>query len=554
MDKLHQFDKDISTIDSPYLFTYPFFYQAHRLAQLAALQVQSYLIDQQGLGHNFGLDPEDTTLVIGKMFGVLVVEKSNKEIAFLAAYSGKLANSNQHTYFVPPVFDMLSETGFFRQEEEVLNQLNAEILTLEKDESFLKLRQELIDLKKKTETEIGFKREELKQLKKERKAKRDLAITILSAQAYKKLEEELKEESLKQQYFFKLFCKDCQQKIALLTTQNSQKEENLSRLKEERKSRSNLLQRRLFDEYTFLNAKHESKSLLTIFEKELGIVPPAGAGECAAPKLLQYAFLQGLKPLAMAEFWWGQSPKSEIRKHKSFYPACRSKCEPILGFMLQGLLIEPNPMLTNVALGKKLETIYEDNDFLVVNKPAEFLSVPGKLVSDSVQTRVLQIYPEAILVHRLDQSTSGLLLIAKNKGIHQQLQALFLKRQVLKRYVALLVGKVDEKEGTIDLPLRVDLDNRPHQLVCYNYGKPAQTKYEVISTTQDETRIYFYPLTGRTHQLRVHAAHPLGLNCPIKGDDLYGEVASRLHLHAESLSFIHPKTKQKVLFFIEAPF
>jgi tRNA pseudouridine32 synthase / 23S rRNA pseudouridine746 synthase len=256
----------------------------------------------------------------------------------------------------------------------------------------------------------------------------------------------------------------------------------------------------------------------------------------------------------MAEFWWGQSPKSEIRKHKEFYPACRSKCEPILGFMLQGLNVEPNPMLQNSALGKDFEIVFEDDYLILINKPAEFLSVPGKLVFDSVQTRIQQKYPNAKLVHRLDQSTSGLLLIAKSDVIYRPLQEQFIKRKVEKRYDALLDGKLKQTEGWINLPLRVDLDNRPHQLVCYEHGKPAQTRYEVIEEFEDKTRVHFFPYTGRTHQLRVHASHPDGLNAAIVGDDLYGKKGDRLCLHAGLLAFTHPVSKEKLSFTCQAPF
>ncbi len=548
------FKESILGIELPSLFNFPFYYQAHEIVKLAAEQVQEYLINQKDWKHNFGLNQKDTGLVIGKMFGVLVVENSNNEIGFLAAYSGKLADSNQHAYFVPPVFDMLTKNGFYKPEEEVLNTLNKEIEELENNQDFKKLKLYVETENKIAKTEIEEAKKELAKKKRERKIKRNLAVTTLSQTDFENLKEELKDESLKQQYFFKKLKKDWEECLEKSETQLKVFTDKIAALKSERKQRSNQLQQRLFDNYRFLNAKGEYKSLQTIFSKELQIAPPAGAGECAAPKLLHYAYKNNLKPIALGEFWWGQSPKSEIRKHKEFYPSCRNKCEPILGFMLEGLEVEENPMLKNPAEGKDLEIVYEDEYLLLVNKPAEFLSVPGRNIKDSVQTRMQKLYPDAMLVHRLDQSTSGLLLVAKDKETYHNLQSQFIKRTVNKRYLAILDGILQEKTAFIDLPLRVDLNNRPHQLVCYQHGKSAQTKYEVLEIKDGKTRVYFYPLTGRTHQLRVHAAHPNGLNAAIVGDDLYGKRANRLHLHAEYLEFSHPKTKKRFSFKVQADF
>ncbi|WP_338814874.1 RluA family pseudouridine synthase [Bernardetia sp. Wsw4-3y2] len=548
------FKKEILGIELPTIFNFPFYYQAHEIVKLAAEQVQEYLISQIDWKHNFGLNQNDTGLVIGKMFGVLVVENSNNEIGFLAAYSGKLADSNQHAYFVPPVFDMLTKNGFYKPEEEVLNTLNKEIEELENNQDFKKLKLYVETENKIAKTEIEEAKKELAKKKRERKIKRNLAVTTLSQTDFENLKEELKDESLKQQYFFKKLKKDWEECLEKSEIQLKVFTDKIAALKSERKQRSNQLQQRLFDNYRFLNAKGEYKSLQTIFSKELQIAPPAGAGECAAPKLLHYAYKNNLKPIALGEFWWGQSPKSEIRKHKEFYPSCRNKCEPILGFMLEGLEVEENPMLKNPAEGKDLEIVYEDDYLLLVNKPAEFLSVPGRNIKDSVQTRMQKLYPDAMLVHRLDQSTSGLLLVAKDKETYHNLQSQFIKRTVNKRYLAILDGILQEKTAFIDLPLRVDLNNRPHQLVCYQHGKSAQTKYEVLEIKDGKTRVYFYPLTGRTHQLRVHAAHPNGLNAAIVGDDLYGKRANRLHLHAEYLEFSHPKTKKRFSFKVKADF
>ena len=259
----------------------------------------------------------------------------------------------------------------------------------------------------------------------------------------------------------------------------------------------------------------------------------------------------------MAEFWWGKSPNSEIRKHKNFYPACQGRCKPILTHMLEGIEMEENPMLENSSNEKDIKIIFEDDAIVVLNKPAELLSVPGKEINDSVLVRVKNLYPNAtgpLIVHRLDMSTSGIMLFTKTKKANKILQNQFIERTIKKRYVALLDGIIKENEGEINLPLRVDLDDRPRQLVCDIYGKPAKTKWKVIDRKNNTTRIHFYPITGRTHQLRVHASHSLGLNTPIMGDDLYGKKSNRLHLHAEFIEFTHPITKKKTSFTVDSNF
>jgi len=273
--------------------------------------------------------------------------------------------------------------------------------------------------------------------------------------------------------------------------------------------------------------------------------------------LLHYAFQHGMKPLALAEFWWGISPTSEIRKHKHYYAACKGKCQPILTHMLEGIKMDDNPLLTNPALGKTIDIVYEDDVMVIINKPADFLSVPGKNIQDSVHLRMKIAYPFAdspLIVHRLDMSTSGLMVIALTKKAHKNLQKQFINRTVEKRYIALLNGNLKDDTGAINLPLRVDLDDRPRQLVCYDYGKNAETSWQVIERKNNTTKVFFYPKTGRTHQLRVHSAHIKGLNMPIVGDDLYGNKSSRLHLHAESLTLQHPDTRETLCFNVEADF
>ena len=481
------------------------------------------------------------------MFGVLVVQDTSGKLGYLSAFSGKLEGKNDHPGFVPPVFDMLAENSFFLRGEQELNQLNRSLEALENDPGFLALKRKLADSRTQAKNELELARREIKAGKKERDRQRKEALDTFSSEAYGKLLEQLRQESLKANYDNKVLSRHWQEKLSEIEQELAVFEVQVQEIKETRKFKSADLQQQLFDSYHFLNREGESKSLCDLFKHMAEGKPPSGAGECAAPKLLQYAFSNGLKPLALAEFWWGDSPKSEIRKHGQFYPACRGKCEPILAHMLAGTPCDPNPMLINPAENKELEIIFEDESLAVVNKPSGFLSVPGKSIADSVYSRMLARYPEAdgpLIVHRLDMCTSGLLLIAKNKEVHKALQQQFIKHSIQKRYVALLGGTIEGEEGQIDLPLRVDLDDRPRQLVCYEYGKPARTGWKVIERKDGQTRVYFFPFTGRTHQLRVHAAHPSGLNAPILGDDLYGNKDGRLCLHAEWIRFRHPVSKE----------
>lgn len=539
------FQQDISGIPLPEKFTFPFYYEPHELSKIAAKALQDYLETQTDFEHNFGLNKEHNGLAIGKMFGVLVVQNAEGTLGYLWAFSGKLAERNHHPFFVPTVFDMLEENSFFKREEVILNHYNKKIELLENDESYLKAIQVLNDIKIQAKKEIQEQKEKIKIGKKHRAEIRKNNPEADTEQLSKASQDEgilLKKMTL----YWKHHITAAEKAVAEFTA-------SINQLKEERRQKSAQVQQQLFEQYAFQNQYQELKSLGEIFNGN----PPAGAGECAAPKLLHYAFQHSLKPIAMAEFWWGQSPKSEVRKHQQFYPACTGKCEPILNHMLKGISLENNPFQTNPAVGKSLEIVYEDDHLVVVNKPAEFLSVPGKQITDSVWSRVKSLYPNAtgpLIVHRLDMSTSGLLLIAKSGEIYKNLQAQFIKRKIKKRYVALLDGKLNESKGEINLPLRVDLDNRPNQIVCYEYGKPALTLWEVIKRKENQTLVHFYPITGRTHQLRVHAAHQLGLNAPIVGDDLYGTKANRLHLHAESITFNHPITKETITLRVAADF
>ena len=552
----HKFKQDISAIELPTRFTFPFCYEPHPLAVTAAKELQYYIETQEDWTHNFGLDSAMEGLAIGKMFGVLVVRNQHNELGYLAAVSGKLAGSNKHRYFVPPIFDMLEENSFFLNEEVHLNALNRKIERLENSEELADTQRNLDRLKNEWDKSLDELKSKLRIQKKERKETRTKLKVSLSDAEYELLMEDMRSQSLKDKQQLQRFQYDMH--LALETESNHLQQllSTITALKEERKTRSGNLQKQLFEQYNFRNAKGQRKNVVDIFHEFDTITPPAGSGECAAPKLLQYAYENQLTPLALAEFWWGCSPASEIRRHKNYYPACRKKCEPILGYMLQGLVVDPNPMQQETTLDIALPQIYEDEDIIIINKPAEFLSVPGIYVKDSVYNRILQRYPKAgpIIIHRLDMSTSGLLVVAKNKEAHKFIQDQFIQHTIKKTYIALLDGIIEAPSGLIDLPLRVDLDDRPRQMVCYTYGKPAQTKWEKIAIENNLTRVRFYPLTGRTHQLRMHAVHPNGLNTPIVGDDLYGKKANRLHLHAASITFIHPRFKKEMTFEIEPDF
>lgn len=527
--KLHRFQHATASIPVPDKFTYPFHYVPHPLCILAAQEVQTYLRRQTRWQEE---------LQQGKMFGVLVVRTPDGTIGYLAAFSGNLAHSNVHDYFVPPVYDLLRPDGFFKQEEEQISAINRRIETLTCSAAYMQALKAYQEDKTKAHHALLKAKEELQSAKARRDEQRRMDLTEAQREAlvresqfqkaeYKRLEKRWKCELSERESTLKNF------------------ESEISRLKQERKTRSATLQRKLFHQFRMRNALGDEKDLCELFAPTPQQVPPAGAGECAAPKLLQYAYLHQLHPLAMAEFWWGNSPITEIRKQGNFYPACKGKCAPILAFMLQGLEVEENPLIKDKHAEWSPEIIYEDADLLVVNKPAGMLSVPGKEPGRSLIDRIQDLYPDSqewMAVHRLDMATSGLLLLAKNKAVYQHLQAQFKNKIVQKRYVAWLDGIVSSTNGMISLPLSPDWMNRPRQMVNHTEGKPAQTRYEVLSRTDTRTRIAFYPLTGRTHQLRVHAASAEGLSTPIVGDELYGTPSDRLYLHAESLDFIHPRT------------
>ena len=556
MKHFQHFKTAISGITLPEKFTFPFYYEPHLLAKIATTEVQSYLENQTDFEHNFGLDINNNALAIGKMFGVLVVKNKQDKIGYLTAFSGKLADKSLPEKFVPPVFNMRTSGSFYIKGELEIDVMNAQLGVLKKDKKYLELKKIITENTAIIQTDLSFQRNRMKRAKSDRKSQKKKAITLLNDLEFEELTKKLTQESYNNQFFIKELQEYYQAKIEKINLEFKVFEDKIIALKRERKEKSNYLQQTLFSKYAFLNQQKELKSLLTIFNNP-AIKPPAGSGECAAPKLLQYAFANNLTPITMAEFWWGSAPNAAVRHHKNYYPACQGRCKPILTHMLAHTEMDANLLLENLSEKQDLEIIYEDDALIVVHKPAEFLSVPGKDIKDSVYSRIKERYPSAtgpLIVHRLDMSTSGVLLLTKTKEANKALQSQFINRTIKKRYIALLDGNLSKNSGKITLPLRVDLNDRPKQLVDFTYGKPAETDWKIINKENGKTRVHFYPITGRTHQLRMHAAHKNGLNTPIVGDDLYGKKEKRLHLHAEFIEFLHPTTLKKMSFTVAPKF
>ena len=590
--------------------------------------------------------------VCGKMYGVLVVEAPGGCLAFLAAHSGLLGGRNDWPFFVPPVFDAQQPDGHFKTKEREISGMNRRIAELMQRPQLLEARQRLEQVRQQTDRVIAREREEVKA----RKARRD-AMRREQPQMDDATKAMLIRESQHDKAQLRRLIKSCEATVAEHQEALDVLEREIETLKRERREGSDALQRWLFDQYVMLNAKGMRRTLIDIFARFNGTLPPAGAGDCCAPKLLQFAYAHNLRPVSLAEFWLGAPPPTEVRRHLQFYPPCRSKCYPILQFMLQGLdaplpgaeeiyplreegggttndekLLQQPDLLslrwdgetkdnkkaaynikgaarTNDALddkaslddngfldaqghiykkcGASLHIIYEDEQMAVVSKPSGMLSVPGKSSRLSVESIVREHYGIAadvpVIVHRLDMDTSGLLLIARTREAHKDLQQQFLDHTISKRYIALLEGVPQQPDGvsqesdvvsqesdvvsqeeqssqhvvwhtsrtgTITLPLRPDLDDRPRQLVDFVHGKPAVTHFRLLKVIDGHQLIALTPVTGRTHQLRMHCAHHLGLNCPILGDPLYGcaiessaNIAQRLYLHAEQITFRHPVTK-----------
>lgn len=556
-------------------------YEPHPLCIQACREVQEMLARREDWQEE---------IARGKMFGVLIVEnvKTDTDVpkwGYLAAYSGQIGGRSDWEDFVPAVFDYLQPDGYFKTHEAEISRINQSISHLEKDERMKEARTLIRQLQEERKRTIAAYQEKMKEAKAKRDSRRE-AGNLSEAE-----EAEMIRESQFMKAELRRLKKSLSEKTAL-ETEFEDYQENILRLKQLRKQLSDALQQWLFSQFRMLNQEGESKDLLEIFRDEalkeypqaaiatsriaaLKMVPPAGSGECCEPKLLQYAYQHGYKPLQMAMFWWGESPKEEIRHHLQFYPACNGKCKPILHWMLPSSVFESpasaengiggqkGPFLKQVEmLYEQVETLYEDCELTVIHKPAGLLSVPGKdAAQPSVYALMRRKYPEAtgpLIVHRLDMATSGLLIIAKTEFAYHRLQKEFQNHRVQKKYIAIISEKeISGKEisrkdipekGIISLPLLPDYLNRPRQIVNHEQGKEAITEYEILERIDgSHLRIALYPKTGRTHQLRVHCAHQEGLNAPILGDPLYGnEKATRLHLHAEEITFEHPLTGKKI--------
>ena len=561
----HSIDQALlSGIDFPERMNNPLDYQPHPLCIAVCKELQTYLSEREDWREEIDK---------GKMFGVLIVENAQPasgapEIGYLAAYSGQIGGRSDWDDFVPAVFDYLQPDGYFKTHEAEISGINQSIRKLEANTHMKEAKGLILQLQEERKHTIAAYQEKIKKAKAKRDARREAGS----------LNPEEEAEMVKESQFMKAelrrLKKSLSEKTSLETEYEAYQADILS-LKQLRKTLSDALQQWLFSQFRMQNHEGESKDLLEIFRDAalrdypqatiatsriaaLKMVPPAGSGECCEPKLLQYAYSLGYKPLQMAMFWWGESPKEEIRHHLHFYPACNGKCKPILQWMLPASTFEPAAV--DLSLYNKVETLYEDREIAVIHKPEGLLSVPGKdAAQPSVYALMRSKYPEAtgpLIVHRLDMSTSGVMMIAKTEFAYHRLQKAFLNHQIQKKYVAIISGKVIPEKGIISLPLMPDYLDRPRQIIDHELGKEAITEYEVLEPVDDShLRIALYPKTGRTHQLRVHCAHQEGLNAPILGDPLYGnEKAARLHLHAEEITFEHPLTGKKMTITRKADF
>ena len=561
----HSIDQALlSGIDFPERMNNPLDYQPHPLCIAVCKELQTYLSEREDWREEIDK---------GKMFGVLIVENAQPasgapEIGYLAAYSGQIGGRSDWDDFVPAVFDYLQPDGYFKTHEAEISGINQSIRKLEANTHMKEAKGLILQLQEERKHTIAAYQEKIKKAKAKRDARREAGS----------LNPEEEAEMVKESQFMKAelrrLKKSLSEKTSLETEYEAYQADILS-LKQLRKTLSDALQQWLFSQFRMQNHEGESKDLLEIFRDAalrdypqatiatsriaaLKMVPPAGSGECCEPKLLQYAYSLGYKPLQMAMFWWGESPKEEIRHHLHFYPACNGKCKPILQWMLPASTFEPAAV--DLSLYNKVETLYEDREIAVIHKPEGLLSVPGKdAAQPSVYALMRSKYPEAsgpLIVHRLDMSTSGVMMIAKTEFAYHRLQKAFLNHQIQKKYVAIISGKVIPEKGIISLPLMPDYLDRPRQILDHELGKEAITEYEVLEPVDDfHLRIALYPKTGRTHQLRVHCAHQEGLNAPILGDPLYGnEKAARLHLHAEEITFEHPLKGKKMTITRKADF
>lgn len=526
----------------PSRFTFPFCYEPHELCRIAAHELVSYVE---------GVEAWRTEMRRGKMLGVLVVETEDGLTGYLAAFSGLLLGRNDHEFFVPPVFDATAPDGHFKVNERRITALNHEIDALLQSAEYAAVCKEATEATTAAAQAEADYRQRMRQAKQRRDATRQAPFGVTP---------DVEAQLIRESQHMKAELRRLRQRNAELIAKSGERkrvfDSCIETLRQQRKRMSDELQQWLFAQYNMLNARGEVKPLTEIFALTPQGTPPAGAGDCCAPKLLQYAYQHKFRPLCMAELWYGASPAGEVRHHLHYYPACRGKCLPILTWMMQGLDVDPDPQLRGCT--EPLEVVFEDDAIIVVNKPAGMLTVPGRSERESVKSLLSDRCSEGqeiYIVHRLDMDTSGLIVAAKTAEAYRNLQRQFIGRTVKKRYTALLDGTVSGSTvGEVNLPLRPDPLDRPYQKVDFQQGKPSLTRYHVIKTAQRQTLISLTPLTGRTHQLRLHCASPLGLGAPIHGDRLYGHPSSRLFLHAELLSFTHPVSGNRLAFERRAPF
>lgn len=526
--------------ERPRQFTFPFCYTPHPMCVAAASEVQRHVDESGVLRQEHGG---------GKMFGVLVVDTGDGGTAFLAAYSGLLAGRNDWTYFVPPVFDACRPGGYFRMRERQITEVGCEMERCAADPARQALMKEMKDVEEEARHATAAYRRQMEEARLRREETRRGGTD-------EAMEERLRNESRFMKAELRRMKRAYAARLEELAARLRPLDGRLERLRTRRRLMSDGLQEWLFRRYEMLNARGDRRSLPDIFATFSAGAPPAGTGDCCAPKLLQYAYQRGYKPLCMAEFWWGGSPSGELRRHGHFYPSCTGKCGPLLRYMMQGLDVEPDPLGT--VFEGELKIVYEDDDIVVVDKPHGMLSVPGRGGCVSALSLMCARYGgagEALAVHRLDMDTGGLLVMARTAQAQRALHAQFEARTVSKRYTALLDGTPDcPREGTIDLPLGADFNDRPRRKVDMETGRRAVTRYEIMGRRGDRTLVRLYPLTGRTHQLRVHCAHKDGLGCPISGDRLYGKGGGRMCLRATSLTLVHPSTGKTMTFCVDDGF
>ena len=553
----HKFPYKLAEINLPKKFTFPYSYQPHPIALKAVKLLQNYLLEEKKWTHDFGNSDDESDEICGKMFGVLVVKNRQRDLGYLAAFSGKLAGENYLEGFVGPIYDRLEKKGFFKEQEALIMTINEKIKAIELDPYYLNLLSDFEGRKYENTREIRASLINKKKAKYLRRIKREIAKKNLSGNNLEFFLEKMSKESQDLHFQHKRKLQTLRAELIPIEEGLAFFQNKIIELKEKRKTKSVALQEQLFDQYQFLNQKNQKKGLNTLFKHTKQRRPPSGAGDCAAPKLLQHAFIHDLKPVALAEFWWGKSPKLKLRRHGHFYPACLGKCKPILTHMLSGMAIDENPAYKEKLKSKGLNIIYETPDYLVINKPNGLLSVPGKYVHDSVASRVKAAYPEAkgpMMVHRLDRETSGLMVVAKTLEAYLDFQNQFLNKTIKKEYIAILSGIPEYSSPMIKLPLRPDHFQRPRQMVCYSEGKLAETHWSILEIKETKARVLFKPITGRTHQLRVHSAHHDGLNLPIEGDELYGLKSDRLKLHAAALTFQDPTNGSLMQFNLDPDF